>query len=347
MTIRKLNPLTLGLIAGFAWPNLAHAELQIDAYGSARIQAESVNPDQNVSFDSGEQGSYVGVRDAYSRLGFNANWQLAQDFNWFGQLEIPFDIANWKVQDPYADFRDIRVSKVGLETPVGTLSYGQMWLPYYNAISYKVDRFSTYYSGYATYATFRLNNTVSYYSPDIKGWSFALAAIGTSDENALEGRSEETFQATLSYAFGATDLSFGLDDQRGNDNSRLLGFALGHQLDRLYFGAKYEVFQSDKATGYGSDGSSVVNVYADYDLRPIVVKVMVAEVEYFGDQILHLGMDYKMNKTTKLFAEYYQQESQAAISNRQAGGSDNGVTNFADPLNGGGNVLAFGVRYDF
>ena len=40
-----------------------------------------------------------------------------------------------------------------------------MWMPYYNAIAYPVDMFSSYYSGFATYTTFRQGDTISYYTP--------------------------------------------------------------------------------------------------------------------------------------------------------------------------------------
>lgn len=65
-------------------------------YSSIRMQAETVVPD-NQQIMSG----YRGLRDAYSRVGFNAAYEFSQNTSLFAQLELPFDSANFRFRDSY------------------------------------------------------------------------------------------------------------------------------------------------------------------------------------------------------------------------------------------------------
>jgi len=336
---RKLAT-AISLVMATTAPATVLATVDVDFYGSLRVQAETVNPDSGVGYSSGDTGSYAGLRDAYSRIGLNAGWQATESVKVFGQLEIPLDVANFAVQDPYNHERDIRVAQVGLETEQGTVAYGQMWLPYYNSVAYKVDRFSTYYSGYATFATFRAYNAISYYSPSFNGVSVGAGYIIGTDSTRADTRSEDSYQLTLNYANNGTDVSLAVDNQRGANDTQLFGFAIGQQIDNLYIGAKAEVFNSDdNSGGYGADGTTAYNLYADYTVGSNTFKLMLAEVENYGETIVHVGVDHQVDKNLKVFAEFYKQEELNAIANQKA--------NFTDSLTGGGNVVAAGLRYDF
>ncbi|NEV61300.1 porin, partial [Thiorhodococcus minor] len=209
------------------------------------MHGESVNPDDDAAMDS-----YIGLRDAYSRIGVKASLPISDDITTYGQLELPIDSVNLAVQDPWDQNADIRIGKVGVKGQFGDLAYGQMWMPYYNAIAYPVDMFSTYYSGFATYTTFRKGDTVSYYSPTFYGLS---AAAAYSEDNGVDD--DDRFQATLSYNIGDLTLSAGLDDLRGEDDLKIWGGSLMWQVtDALYVGAKYEQHDSKIDSGYGADG---------------------------------------------------------------------------------------------
>ena len=91
------------------------------------------------------------------------------------KLELPLDIPNKAVQDPWNQDEDIRIAKVGLKGRFGNVAVGQMWMPYYNAIAYPVDMFSSYYSGFATFTSFRKDGTVAYYTPSFAGFSAAAS----------------------------------------------------------------------------------------------------------------------------------------------------------------------------
>jgi predicted porin len=150
MFSRKL--LAAAIAGSLVAPTVVAADpVEFDFYGSLRLQYEAVDPDG--------ASSYTGFRDAYSRIGFNANAPLAQGMNAFAQLELPLDLANGAVQDPYDNDEDIRIARIGVDTGFGTFIYGQDWMPYYNAIAFPVDMFSSYYSGFATFTAFRLGES--------------------------------------------------------------------------------------------------------------------------------------------------------------------------------------------
>ncbi|MFN2338860.1 MAG: porin [Gammaproteobacteria bacterium] len=326
------NNVSIAIATVIAVPAAVNAEpANIAFYASLRIQAESVRPD-----DRSVLGSYSGFRDAYSRIGFNADYALTSSVDVFAQLELPLDLANGAVQDPWDQEEDIRIAKVGLRGNLGSLSYGQMWMPYYNAIAYPVDMFSTYYSGFATYTVFRRDRTLSYYSPSFA--AFSLAA-GWSEDNGANG--DNRLQLTGSYSPGDTTLSLGMDDLGGPHDARIYGVSLMHTMDSLYIGAKYEVHDSRISSGYGADGDRAINLYAGYTLGKNTFKVMLANVEGYGEDIVHLGMDHQYNDQLKLFAEYYDEEDTAAIT-EERGGLAETAWNAS-----GGQAFAIGMRYDF
>ncbi|WP_412852123.1 porin [Ectothiorhodospira shaposhnikovii] len=327
--------------AALAVPAMAQAgELNFDFYGSARVQVESVRPDNREHLDS-----YTGVRDAYSNIGFNADYPLMEGLTLIGQLELPLDLANKAVQDPWDQEQDVRVAQIGVQGEMGTFLYGQMWLPYYNAIAAPVDMFSTYYSGFATFTTFREKDSVSYYSPDLNGFSLAFA---WSDGNGFNDNDDDRIQLTGSYSFGNTTIAVGMDDFRGDQNVTLAGLSLAHTMGNLYLGAKLERFYSDinDSAVYGNDGDMAMNVYAGYTLGKNTFKLMVAEVENYGESIVHVGVDHQFNPSLRFFAEYYFEQETAAITEKRGGRADGyGVGSGQDIR--GGQVFAAGMRFDF
>ncbi|MCA1790548.1 MAG: porin, partial [Thioalkalivibrio sp.] len=195
MLSRKI--LAAAIAGSFIAPTMVAADpIEFDFYGSLRIQYEAANPDG--------ASSYTGFRDAYSRMGFTANAPLVDGVDAFAQLEIPLDLANGAVQDTFDNDEDIRIAKVGLNTDFGTFAYGQDWMPYYNAIAYPVDMFSSYYSGFATFTSFRVSDSLFYYSPDISGFSFGASYSDKGGYGKSDGSADDRYQLTASYSLGDT-----------------------------------------------------------------------------------------------------------------------------------------------
>lgn len=310
----------------------------IDFYGSLRSHLEAV------SFD--RAGDYTAVRDAYSRLGVNASYPVNADLMLTGQIELPVDTANTRLRDPYDQDEPIRIASIGLKGKLGALTYGQQWMPYYNAVAAPVDMFSSYYSGYATYTAFRVAKTLAWSSPDYKGLSLGAAYAPSSGNRRSTSRIDDRrWQAVATYTRGGTRLAAGIDD-RGNagyGSNRLYGVALSHQADALYLAVKYEAFSTGNRQpgGFSSDGNRAVNLYGHYTLGKSTIKLMLAKVENYGDEIIHLGVDYALSSQCKLFAEVYREAETAALTARRGGLAD------VDAGTGGGRAIAVGLRYDF
>ncbi len=308
--------------------------VEIEGYGSLRLGAEYVDPDNA----PGGFDSYTALRDAYSRVGVKATHNLNEDWSVMGQVEIPLDLANLDIHSPYDDNDDLRIGKIQVNGPLGTLWYGRGWMAYYNYIAYPVDYFSSYYSGWATLTTFRREQTLYYATPSLHGFQLALAT--TEDNGTL---SDSRDQAVLSYAKDGLSLALGRDDQ-GSGGYAINGVSASYTTGPWYIAAKYE-----ELDGGANDGQSAKNLLVQYAVDDKnTVRAMIADVNAwsYGDNVFHLGWDHQYNDDLKVFMEYYHEESTAAISDARKS-SFFGSTGFQAPATSGGGAFTVGVRYDF
>lgn len=339
----------LGLAGCVAWTDVAaQGARPVDFYGSLRTQVEAVEPDRDDRLDS-----YAGFRDAYSRVGVKIDYPLGAELALTGQLELPVDTANFRMRDPY-DQGDanrphgerIRLAQLGLRSRFGTLSYGQQWMPYYNAVAAPVDMFSTYYSGFATYTVFRVAQTLSYSTPEIAGFSLSAGYTGSSGNARSTSRIDASRrQIAATYSVGNTRLAAGIDDRgdAGYGRNRLVGLSASHQAGPFYLAAKYERFDTGNRQrgSFSSDGNEAINLFGSYAMGKTTLKLMLARVENYGDNIVHLGVDHQLRDDFKLFAEYYREGSTAVLTPRRGGLDD------FDAGISGGQAVAVGLRYDF
>lgn len=316
-----------------------------ELYLSLRMQAESVRPDNTSALSD-----YRGLRDAFSRVGVNAQYAFDADTALFAQLEIPFDSANVRFRDSYDqgglgrdNAEDQRVARLGLSSRFGTLVAGQQWMPYYNAITFPVDQFSTFYSGFATYTTFRVKETIAYESPVLNGFSFGGSYSSQAGNARSPSRIEDRrIQAVASYQSGNSRLSVGMDD-RGNAagfDDKIYGATLSHNQGPWGLALKYEVTDTDNPNSFYGDGAEAFNIFGSYRLGDNLLKLMLADVESYGEAVIHAGVDHEYNDNLTLFAEFYQEQETAALTCKQCG---------LDGFNaaaGGGKVFAVGFRYN-
>jgi predicted porin len=311
--------------------------IDFSLFASLRFHAEEVSPDNDSTLDS-----YTGWRDAYSRFGFNATHPLSDSLTVIGRLELPLDLPNKAVQNPWDQEEDIYIGKMDIKGNFGYLSIGRIWLPYYNAIIVPFNNFSSYYSGFTTYSAFRKSDTIAYYSPSFGGFSGALGYSQNNGATKSNGDTDDRRQVTLSFNFCDITLAGGLDDLGGAGDSTILGTTLIWQAtDRLYIAAKYEQYHSNFKYGYGADGDHAMNLYAAYTLGKNTFKVTRAEVEGFGETILHLGWDHQYQNDLKFFIEYYSEEETAVLT-EERGGLDETCW-----ICSGGQVILAGLRFDF
>lgn len=319
----------------------AQTTTEIDFYGSLRTQVERVSPDRR-----DRPGAYTSLRDAYSRVGVKVDYALDAGLALLGQVELPVDSANLRLRDPYDQEEDLRIGSIGMRGKFGVLTYGQQWMPYYNAVAAPVDMFSSYYSGFATYTVFRVARTLAYQTPAIRGFSLAAGYAGSAANRVSTSRIDaRRWQASATYTRGETRIAVGIDD-RGNagfGRNRLYGLSASHQLDQLYLAIKYEVFDTENRQrgSFSSDGNRAINLFGSYVLGKSTFKLMLARLEDYGDNIVHVGVDYALSDKHKVFAEIYRESDTAALTTRRGGLAD------VDAGIRGGHAIALGLRYDF
>ncbi len=306
-------------------------------YGSLRLGVEAVNPDN----EPGNFDSYVGLRDAYSRVGVKLSRGFGEDWQVMGQLELPLDLVNLDIHSPYDDDDQIRIAKVQVSGPLGTLWYGRGWLGYYNYIAYPVDFFSSYYSGWATLTTFRREDTIYYESPR---WNGLQAILTTTNDNP--GLPDRRNQYVLSYNMGGLSLALGRDDQ-GDGGYAINGGSVSYSTGPWYIAGKYEELDYD--TPNVNDGKHAANLLVQYQINgKNTVRGMIADVSAwsYGDAVFHIGWDHQYTDDLKFFVEYYQEQTAAAISDTKKS-TFLGTPDFNAPADSGGSAFTIGVRYDF
>lgn len=310
---------------------------ETELYGSLRLGAEAVNPDNN----PGNFDSYYGLRDAYTRVGLKLQHPISDDWSLLAQLELPFDIANGQMQLPYNDRDDIRIAKIQTTGPIGTAWYGRGWMAYYNYIAYPLDFFSSYYSGWATLTTFRREQTFYYASPT---WQGLQIAVASTEEN--DGASGNRNQYVLAYSNDKLNIAIGKDDP-GDTGYDIIGASVSYTSGSWYLAAKYEQLDYDSSNVWDGSAKNLLVQYAMDNKN--TVRGMIADVDAwggYGDAVLHLGWDHQYNDQLKIFVEYYQEESTAAISNRKMS-SSLGSPGFNQPADDGGQVFTVGIHYHF
>jgi hypothetical protein len=324
------------------------AELTVEPYGSIRAQAESVSVDQ-VTADqatAGENDSYTGIKDAYSRFGVIATYPLSNGTTLGAKLEIPFNIQKMQAEDPsYFDDNSPRVYKLTATGDWGSAAIGKQWLAYYNAIAYPVDYFSSFYSGFATYASFR-REAVTYTTPSFAGFSATASMVDMvdgGDESLLD-----TTQASLNYSLDGLDLALAYQDSY-NGQADLLGASAAYTTGPWRFATKVE--QLDSPAGTVDADPMMYNMYASYQLKNYTFKAHYAKGDvsddggaYFQGDSYHLGADYQYTKNLKVFVEYFYEERGYAIYPENADTYD-ALGGYQDVTNG--SALAIGARYDF
>ena len=215
-------PLSAALLAAMA-AIPAHAELTVTPYGSLRIQAEAVSVDEA---QPGEDDSYTGLRDAYSRLGVNASYNDFDNVDITATLEFPINSARLRAEDP-TFFQELykednnsmpRVATISAaHDQYGSVTVGTQWLAYYNNVAYPVDFFSSFYSGYATQSAFR-RDALTYTSPSLAGITATVSGVDMTDEAGT--RYLDTMQYALSWSLDKLTLAAAFQDTEQDSGDR-------------------------------------------------------------------------------------------------------------------------------
>ncbi len=306
---------------------------EISPYANLNIHAEYVEPDQETE----QVKKHTGLRDSYSQIGINFKHELTDNYKVLFHLFTPVDLANLEFQDTWDHDADSPQYEIYWTTPYGELQAGYLYLPYYNAIASVIDRFSSYYTGFATYSAFRTKKSLVYVSPTFNGFNIEASVSvnqGFDDDNLLN--------LAFNWKNDKTSVSMGLQDHQGLLNTRIWGISAGLQpTEALFLGIKTEVFDSDSTEGYGSDGDRATAAFVSYDYGKQAYKAMLADTDNYGEVSYTLGWDYHYSDGIKFFAEYYTEEETSAITAERAG------SEVFDTAASGGRALAVGVSLNY
>jgi len=315
---------------------------ELEIFGTITTELESVSP--NTKTDEG----YTTVRDAYTRIAFKLGHELSSELDVFALVEVPFDTAKMELNNGFDQHKDVfdsteRLAFIQLNSSkYGAILAGRLWEPYHNSVSASVNRFSSYYAGFATYSVLRVEQALVYSSPDFNGLSFSLMHAHKNGNKQSNGKYDDRNQLTFSYMVDDTKFGFGYSDSGGIQNQKLYGVSLSHTVQDFYMAAKYERQHSDISNkhSFGHDGDEALNLYLEYNWGLHTFKSHIAKVDNFGGDIFHFAYDYQLNEHIKLFTEYYQEQTGAAITSKQGGFRD---TYWAE----GGRAVLFGLSFTF
>ncbi|WP_197723371.1 porin [Thiomicrorhabdus aquaedulcis] len=261
---------------GLSGATAAFAELTLTPYGSLRVQAESVVVDKA---QAGEDNHYNGLRDAYSRLGVQANYLLDNGVQLGAVLEFPLDVAQMQAQDPsffqgfYKENNGPRIAKITASSDQwGSLALGNQWLAYYNNIAYPVDYFSSFYSGFATHATFR-REALTYTTPPLNGVQLTVSGVDMTDGAGTAYL--DTLQTALSYQHQGVQLALAYQDSH-DERANLLGVSGSYHSGAWRFATKVEQLQSHHTVVQNAN-PMVANLYGSYTLNDYTFKAMVSK----------------------------------------------------------------------
>ena len=333
------------LVAGLMGTAPVMAELTTDAYGSIRMQAESVSVDKPAV--AGEDG-HTGIRDAFSRVGVKADYALDNGWNFGAKLEIPFNVKEMKAEDPtyfQSDVTGPRVAKVtASKDGLGSVAVGMQWTTFYNYVAYPVDYFSSFYSGWATHASFRAD-AVTYYAPTFNNVSIVASALDLDSASS----DLETQEYAISYSKDGISAAFGYRaaDEGSDDFPRdLMGASASYTTGPWRFATKVETVEGLT----GEEDATIYNIYGSYNLDKYTFKAMYANGDdvtnggaWFKGDTYHLGADYQYTDNLMVFAEYFYEEKGYALYT-DVNSAD---SNTWDTYGNEGSAIAIGARYDF
>ncbi len=301
--------------------------LDLKLYGSWRLHTNATFVD---AATPGQSTGYLGLSDAYSRVGAKASF-TASGTVFAATLELGVNSADFKLGDPaFFDDEDLRVKSFSASGDWGSLVVGKGWLPYYNNVGYPVDYFSSIYAGYSTYAFFR-ENQLTYITPQINGFKGSLSRIKRTSGGP------KGWHYTASYARGGLTLAVGMEDME-NNVADTYGTAVSLKRGHWYGAIKYE---------HNDVAGDIYNAFAQYTHGKFIYKAGIGLGDQYAGNSYHLGADYKVNQDFKLFAEIYSEQNNYAIL-------ADGATRASDYLGAGGfgarqngKAMVVGFRFDF
>jgi len=317
----KKSMIALAVLAAVA--GSAQAQSSVTIYGVVDMAVQAGNRGAGTgtkyALDSGEQGG--------SRLGFKGSEDLG------GGLKAIFDLEMGVLADTGTSQGGLafgRQSWVGLTGDFGTLKMGRQYTPQFYFFD-AVDPFDLGFTsgaagaststggvfGFLSASSWRVNNSVSYQSNDMSGFS----AMGLYGFGETAGDTSSNRSVGISGKYSAGPLYVGAVYYKQND-------VAGNGVKSALLGATYDFGMAKAAFGYSKDtsdnnsvdqkgfmfGVTVPVTPADNILATVAtLKNNLASTANTSNQ-LALGFTHALSKRTNLYGSYSRVKNDANIN---------------------------------
>ncbi len=281
------STLALALAAGLSFPALA----DVTVYGKANVSLQSS--------DEGE-GSFTEIKSNASRFGLKGSENLSEGLDVIYKLEYQVDLSDADSKNGNDNIVP-RNQYVGLKGNFGEVVIGRNDTALKQAQG-KVDLFNDLEADlkHIFKGENRLGNSITYTSNSLNGFKVIGSFIAEDTVDGKNGYSvavtygDAGLKKTPVFASVATDSDVkGYDIVRATVQGKVAGFKLG---------AMYQT-QENTATGADADGYMV---NAAYGIGNTTLKAQYQTMDFDGSDKsgISAGVDYKLNKNTKLYGFY-------------------------------------------
>jgi len=243
--LKQAAIIILGL-AGAGAAAIAQAQTNVTIYGiaDAAIVGESGG-------SAGRQTKVTSGAGSASRLGFRGTEDLGDGMSAFFTLETGAKIDTGTLDANNTIFN--RQALVGLKTRAGSVALGRQYTPYHNALVEVVDPFRTGYAGTSKNlfpdngTNVRTSNTITYASPQVRGFNVDLAYSAGEQSSMSAGRQ---YGGAIGYTTGPLALRLVYNAK----NSDVAATATSRDIGRnTLFGGNYDFKWIKLHFGYAVD----------------------------------------------------------------------------------------------
>lgn len=350
--------ITLAVAGVLAAPMMAQAAVEV--YGQARMSVGMIGNDADPGAAPADDDSSIAVTSHASRLGFRGNEDLGGGLKALWQIESGIDMDNGG-----GNAID-RNTFVGLAGGFGTVILGQHDTPYKMSTG-KLDVFSDTYADYNAVINsthdMRSDNIIAYLSPDMSGFSLAVAYIDDISNDDLPDTDETVDQRALSLAamYSNGPLYVSLAYQTVSDYGTGGGGTDSEDFDAMKFGVGYTL-PTQTTLGFIYENTELnetaPTAKPDQDAmyfavtHPITtdttVKLALGQLDETtsgandGGDFLALGVSKNLTANTEVYALYTQMSNDTNGTNGLTAG--NGPAAAADKT---ASALAVGMNLKF
>ncbi|WP_417442118.1 porin [Idiomarina sp.] len=288
----------------------------------------------NVSFQSNDYGfgSETEVVSNSSRFGFKGASELESDLEVFYQIEFGVDLAD---SDDEKDAVTNRNQVVGLRGNFGKVMIGR-YDTFLKDSQGSVDEFKDFEADLKSLfkGENRPDNTLTYYSPSYKGFSFGVTYVASENDNVDDGLSfgllygDSKLKKTKYYAALAFDR-----DVNGYDITQLTGAT---KFGKTRVGVVLQQFETINGSN-DSDGY-LISAAHPYENWVFKAQYQAIDDDNDNDASLSVGADYFFSGDTRVYAWYTGRDCDISRYSTRGCGATPGIEQ---------DFVAVGIRHDF